>query len=202
MSIISLIHTATNTTTITSVLRPFVQDYPDEPGAEETFTHPHLSWSSIILYPLSDTQWTEMNALWSLLFDSQDRYTRYDVLKGRNYTDRHNSPHPEQWMLAMEHEGQVHQAGQQWLERQNLFAPGIHRSARIHSSVVLGFHQHYRCTPVDITATTERSLISANIAYLISDKNPQAATTQNLKQVSWMLQALLLLCMLWFTEQW
>jgi len=30
----------------------FVQDYPDEPVPEETFTHSHLSWSSIILYLL------------------------------------------------------------------------------------------------------------------------------------------------------
>jgi len=30
----------------------FIQDYPGEPVPEETFTHSHLSWSSIILYLL------------------------------------------------------------------------------------------------------------------------------------------------------
>ena len=33
-------------------LWPFVRDYPCEPLPEETFTHSHLSWSSIILYQL------------------------------------------------------------------------------------------------------------------------------------------------------
>jgi len=33
-------------------LWPFVWDYPGEPVPEETFTHSHLSWSSIILYQL------------------------------------------------------------------------------------------------------------------------------------------------------
>jgi len=41
----------------TAVLWPFVRDYPDEPVPEETFTHSHLFWSSIIFYllPLSTT---------------------------------------------------------------------------------------------------------------------------------------------------
>jgi len=40
------------TTTTTTVLQPSVWDYPGEPVPEETFTHLHLSWSSIILYLL------------------------------------------------------------------------------------------------------------------------------------------------------
>jgi len=39
------------TTTTTTVLRPFVQDYPGEPVPEETLTHPP-SWSSSSLYQL------------------------------------------------------------------------------------------------------------------------------------------------------
>jgi len=39
------------TTTTTTVLRPFVRDYPDEPVLEETFTHPP-PWSSSNLYQL------------------------------------------------------------------------------------------------------------------------------------------------------
>jgi len=31
------------TTTITTILWPFVRDYPSEPVPEETFTHSHLS---------------------------------------------------------------------------------------------------------------------------------------------------------------
>jgi len=42
-----LLHRAT----ITTVLRPFVWDYPGEPVPEETFTHPP-SWSSSNLYQL------------------------------------------------------------------------------------------------------------------------------------------------------
>jgi len=34
------------------LLWPFVRDYRGEPVPEETFTHLHLSWSSIILYQL------------------------------------------------------------------------------------------------------------------------------------------------------
>jgi len=34
------------------IVRPFVWDYPREPVPEETFTHSHLSWSSIIFYLL------------------------------------------------------------------------------------------------------------------------------------------------------
>jgi len=37
------------TTTTTTVLRPFVRDYPGEPVPEETFTHPP-TWSSSNLY--------------------------------------------------------------------------------------------------------------------------------------------------------
>ena len=40
-----------STTTTTTVLRPFVQDYPDELVPEETLTHPP-SWSSSNLYQL------------------------------------------------------------------------------------------------------------------------------------------------------
>ena len=36
------------TTTTTTVLWPFVWDYPGEPVPEETFTHSHLSRSSIL----------------------------------------------------------------------------------------------------------------------------------------------------------
>jgi len=39
-----------NNNKTTTVLRPFARDYPSEPVPEETFTHLHLSWSSIILY--------------------------------------------------------------------------------------------------------------------------------------------------------
>jgi len=39
------------TTTATTVLRPFVRDYPGEPVPEETLTHPP-SWSSSSLYQL------------------------------------------------------------------------------------------------------------------------------------------------------
>jgi len=38
--------------TTTTVLWPFVQDYLGELVPEETFTHSHLSWLSIILYLL------------------------------------------------------------------------------------------------------------------------------------------------------
>ena len=38
--------------TTTAILRPFVPDYPSEPGPEVTFSHSHLSWSTIILYLL------------------------------------------------------------------------------------------------------------------------------------------------------
>ena len=38
--------------TTTTILRPFVRDYPGEPVPEETFTHSLLSWSSIIPYLL------------------------------------------------------------------------------------------------------------------------------------------------------
>jgi len=41
-------------TTTTTVLWPFVWDYPGEPVPEETFTQSHLSWSSIN-HPLSAT---------------------------------------------------------------------------------------------------------------------------------------------------
>jgi len=37
---------------MTTVLRPYVWDYPGEQVPEETFTHSHLSWSSTILYQL------------------------------------------------------------------------------------------------------------------------------------------------------
>jgi len=37
----------------TTVLLPFVWNYPGELVWEETFTHSHLSWSSTILYQLS-----------------------------------------------------------------------------------------------------------------------------------------------------
>jgi len=48
------VHYNTITTTITTtVLWPFVRDYPSEPEPEETLTHSHLSWSSTILYQLS-----------------------------------------------------------------------------------------------------------------------------------------------------
>jgi len=40
-----------HTTTTTTILRPFVRDYPGEPVPEETFTHPP-SWSSSSLYQL------------------------------------------------------------------------------------------------------------------------------------------------------
>ena len=40
-----------HTTTTTTVLRPFVRDYPGEPVPEETLTHPP-SWSSSNLYQL------------------------------------------------------------------------------------------------------------------------------------------------------
>ena len=40
-------------TTTTTVLQPFFRDYPGEPVPEETFNHPHLSWSSTILCQLS-----------------------------------------------------------------------------------------------------------------------------------------------------
>jgi len=40
----------TTTTTTTAVLRPFVRDYPGEPVPEETFTHSHLFWSSVICF--------------------------------------------------------------------------------------------------------------------------------------------------------
>jgi len=36
----------------TTVLRPFVRDYPGELVPEETFTYSHLLWASIILYLL------------------------------------------------------------------------------------------------------------------------------------------------------
>jgi len=39
------------TTTTTTVLRPFVRDYPGEPVPEKTFTH-SSTWSSTILYHL------------------------------------------------------------------------------------------------------------------------------------------------------
>ena len=39
----------TNTTPTTTILWPFPWDYLGEPAPEETFTHSHLSWSSIIL---------------------------------------------------------------------------------------------------------------------------------------------------------
>jgi len=42
----------TTTTTTSTVLWPFVWDYLGEPVQEETFTHSHLSWLSIILYLL------------------------------------------------------------------------------------------------------------------------------------------------------
>jgi len=42
----------TTTTTTTTVLWPFVWDCPSELEPEETNTHSHLSWSSIILYQL------------------------------------------------------------------------------------------------------------------------------------------------------
>ena len=48
----SSILTTTTTTATTTVLWPFVWDYPGELVSEETFTHSHLSWSSIILYLL------------------------------------------------------------------------------------------------------------------------------------------------------
>jgi len=43
------------TTATTTILWPFGWDYPVEPVPKETFTHSHLSWSSIILHllPLS-----------------------------------------------------------------------------------------------------------------------------------------------------
>jgi len=44
------VDTGTSSTT-TTVLRPFVQDYPGEPVPEQTFTHPP-SWSSSNLYQL------------------------------------------------------------------------------------------------------------------------------------------------------
>ena len=44
-------HTHTHTHNHFTVL-DFVQDYPDESVPEETFTHSHLSWSSIILHRL------------------------------------------------------------------------------------------------------------------------------------------------------
>jgi len=44
-------HTEAVTTTTTTVLWPFVRDYPGEPVPEETFTHPP-SWSSSSLYQL------------------------------------------------------------------------------------------------------------------------------------------------------
>jgi len=43
--------TATDAST-TTILWPFVRDYPGEPVPEERFTHSHLSWSSVILYLL------------------------------------------------------------------------------------------------------------------------------------------------------
>jgi len=39
-------HCPTITTATTTVLRPFIRDYPGEPVTEETFTHSHLSWST------------------------------------------------------------------------------------------------------------------------------------------------------------
>ena len=44
-------HSSAKTTRTTTVLRPFVRDYPGEPVPEETFTHPP-SWSSSSLYQL------------------------------------------------------------------------------------------------------------------------------------------------------
>ena len=35
-----------------TISRAFIQDYPGESVPKETFTHSHLSWSSIILYQL------------------------------------------------------------------------------------------------------------------------------------------------------
>jgi len=45
------LRTNNNTITTTTVLRPFDRDYPGEPVAEETLTHPP-SWSSSNLYQL------------------------------------------------------------------------------------------------------------------------------------------------------
>ena len=41
-----------STITTTTVLWPFVRDYPGDPVPEETITHSHLSCSSTILYQL------------------------------------------------------------------------------------------------------------------------------------------------------
>ena len=43
---------STTTNMTTNVIWPSVWDYPGELVAEETFTHSHLTWSSIILYLL------------------------------------------------------------------------------------------------------------------------------------------------------
>ena len=42
--------------TTTTILRPFIWDYPGAPVPEETFTHSHHSYSSTILYQLPSTR--------------------------------------------------------------------------------------------------------------------------------------------------
>jgi len=49
--------TFTTTQTATTVLRPFVRDYPGDPVPEETLTHPP-SWSSSNLYQLLPSTFT------------------------------------------------------------------------------------------------------------------------------------------------
>ena len=47
----------------TTVQQPFLQDYPDEPVPEETFTRPNPSWSSDILYHLPPATTIHSNLL-------------------------------------------------------------------------------------------------------------------------------------------
>jgi len=61
----TLIYTAT-----TTVLYPFVCNYPGEPVPEETFTHSHLSSSSAILISLLRQLRSIASSLFNYVFDS------------------------------------------------------------------------------------------------------------------------------------
>jgi len=56
------ITTTTTTTTTTTVFWPFVRKYLGECISEETFTHWHLSWSSVILYQLRTSSLFNLHA--------------------------------------------------------------------------------------------------------------------------------------------
>ena len=58
-------HSLLSTTTTTTVLRPFVRDYPGELVPEETFTHPP-SWSSSNLYQLLPSTMIHSSSLFRL----------------------------------------------------------------------------------------------------------------------------------------